>query len=158
MPFCGDTLLLMSCSNRCGNWEPLYCDFPGGSGSKKSGCSAGDLSSTPGLRRSPGEGNGNPFQYYGLENPMDRGALAGCSPWGRKRVGYNRATHTHSLILCREPCLKACEAGPAAAHLRPVGGDMKSCEFSSEHVGQGIDSLTLSLTESLSLPHLCLHQ
>ena len=48
--------------------------------------------------------------------------------------------------------------GPAAAHLRPVGGDMKSCEFSSEHVGQGIDSLTLSLTESLSLPHLCLHQ
>ena len=38
----------MSCSNRCGDWEPLYCDFPGGSGSKKSGCSAGDLSSTPG--------------------------------------------------------------------------------------------------------------
>ena len=25
-------------------------------------------------RRSPGEGNGNPFQYFCLENPMDRGA------------------------------------------------------------------------------------
>jgi len=26
------------------------------------------------LGRSPGEGNGNPIQYYCLENPMDRGA------------------------------------------------------------------------------------
>ena len=30
--------------------------------------------SVPGLRRSPGEGNGNPLQYSCLENPMDRGA------------------------------------------------------------------------------------
>ena len=28
----------------------------------------------PGLRRSPGGGHGNPFQYSCLENPMDRGA------------------------------------------------------------------------------------
>ena len=28
----------------------------------------------PGLGRFPGEGNGNPLQDYGLENPMDRGA------------------------------------------------------------------------------------
>ena len=28
----------------------------------------------PGLRRSPGGGNGNPLQYSHLENPMDRGA------------------------------------------------------------------------------------
>ena len=27
-----------------------------------------------GSRRSPGEGNGNPLQYSGLENPMDSGA------------------------------------------------------------------------------------
>ena len=27
-----------------------------------------------GLRRSPGEGNGNPLQYSCLENSMDRGA------------------------------------------------------------------------------------
>jgi len=26
------------------------------------------------LGRSPGERNGNPLQYYCLENPMDRGA------------------------------------------------------------------------------------
>ena len=30
--------------------------------------------SVPGLRRSPGEGNGSPLQYSRLENPMDRGA------------------------------------------------------------------------------------
>ena len=35
---------------------------------------AGDVGLTPGLERSPGEGNGNPFQYSCLENSMDRGA------------------------------------------------------------------------------------
>ena len=38
---------------------------------------AGDVrgtSSIPGLGRSPGERNGNPFQYSYLKNPMDRGA------------------------------------------------------------------------------------
>ena len=48
--------------------------FPGGSDGKESGCNAEDLSSIPGLGRSPGEGSGNPLQYYCLENPMDRGA------------------------------------------------------------------------------------
>ena len=33
-----------------------------------------DTSSIFGLRRSPGEGNGNPLQYSCLGNPMDRGA------------------------------------------------------------------------------------
>ena len=36
---------------------------------------AGDLASIPGLRRSPGEGNGYPLQDSCLENPMDRGVL-----------------------------------------------------------------------------------
>ena len=49
-------------------------DFPGGSDGKVSVYNAGDPGSSPGLGRSPGEGNGNPFQYYSLENPMDRGA------------------------------------------------------------------------------------
>ena len=35
----------------------------------------GDLGSIPGLGRSPGEGNGNPLQYYCQENSTDRGAL-----------------------------------------------------------------------------------
>ena len=35
----------------------------------------GDLGLIPGLGRSPGGGNGHPFQYSCLENPMDRGPL-----------------------------------------------------------------------------------
>ena len=50
-------------------------DFPGGSDGKASVYNAGDPGSIPGSGRSPGEGNGNPLQYYFLENPMDRGAL-----------------------------------------------------------------------------------
>ena len=48
--------------------------FDGGLYGKASVYNAGDPGSIPGLGRSPGEGNGNPFQYYCLENPMDRGA------------------------------------------------------------------------------------
>ena len=47
--------------------------FLGGSDGEESACSAGDLGLIPGLRRSPGEGNGNPLQYYCLETCMDRG-------------------------------------------------------------------------------------
>ena len=48
--------------------------FSGGSDGEESDCNAGDLSLIPGLGRSPGEGNGNTFQYSCLENFMDRGA------------------------------------------------------------------------------------
>ena len=47
---------------------------PGGSDSKVSVYDAGDPGLSPGLQRSPGEGNGNPLQYYCLENLMDRRA------------------------------------------------------------------------------------
>ena len=43
----------------------------GGSDGKESPCNAGDLGLMPGLRRSPGGGHGNPFQYYCLENPHE---------------------------------------------------------------------------------------
>ena len=49
--------------------------FPGGSVGKESTCNAGDPGSTAcnvgDLGRSPGEGNGYPLQYSGLENSMD---------------------------------------------------------------------------------------
>ena len=51
---------------------PVY--FPGGSDGKASVYNVEDPGLSPGLGRSPGEGNGNPLQYYCLENPMDRGA------------------------------------------------------------------------------------
>jgi len=51
-----------------------YRGFPGGSHVKESACNAVDLGSIPGSERSSGGGNGNPLQYSGLENSMDRAA------------------------------------------------------------------------------------
>ena len=59
-------------------------DFPGGSDSKESSCSVGDLGLIRGLRRSPGEGHGNPLQYSCLENPHGQRSLVGYSLWGHK--------------------------------------------------------------------------
>ena len=50
---------------------PVFLGFPDGSAGKESTCNAGDLGSIPGLGRSPGEGEGYPLQYSGLENSMD---------------------------------------------------------------------------------------
>ena len=56
-----------------------------GSFGKDSICFVGELGSILGLRWSPGEGNGYPFQYSCLENSMDRGAwqatVHGVSTW-----------------------------------------------------------------------------
>ena len=52
-----------------------FWDFPGGSEGKQSAHNAGDPALMPGLGRSPGEENGNPFKYSCLENPMDGEAL-----------------------------------------------------------------------------------
>ena len=54
--------------------------FPGVSDSKESACNVGDLGLSPGLGRSPGGGHGNPLQYFGLENSMDRGAWLATVP------------------------------------------------------------------------------
>ena len=57
--------------------------FPGGSAGEESACNAGDLGSVPGLGRSPGEGNGYPLQYSGLDNSMDYISMQS------QRVGHN---------------------------------------------------------------------
>ena len=49
-------------------------DFPGDSEVKSLPTDAEDVESIPGLGRSSGGGNGNPFQYSCLENPMDKDA------------------------------------------------------------------------------------
>ena len=85
-----------------------YCkrDFPGGSDGKESVYNAGDPGSIPGLGRSPGEGNGNPLQYYCLENPMDRGAwkptvhgVAKSQTWPSDfTFTFSKATETPSFV------------------------------------------------------------
>ena len=57
--------------------------------------SKGDMGLIPGLVRSPGGGNGNPFQYSCLENYMDRGTWWAAVQGITKRVRHNRA-HAHT--------------------------------------------------------------
>ena len=53
---------------------------PGGSEVKASASNAGDQGSIPGSGRFPGEGNGNPLQYFCLGNPMDKEAWRATVP------------------------------------------------------------------------------
>ena len=60
---------------------------------------AGDLGLIPGLRRSSGEGNGNPLLYSCLENPMDKGAWWATVHWvAKSRTGLSNFTFTGKNI------------------------------------------------------------
>ena len=50
---------------------------------------AGDVGLIPRSGRSPGEGNDNLLQGSCLGKSHGQRSLAGCSPWGRKRVGHD---------------------------------------------------------------------
>ena len=71
--------------------------LPGGSEGKESACSAGDLGLSPGLGRSPGEGNGNPVQYSRLENSMDRGDWQ-ATVHGVAKSRTQLSTNTHTQL------------------------------------------------------------
>ena len=106
-PFiCGWTFRLLPCIGsqfitvkKNATYEHLYTfmGFPHSSVGKESACNAGDLGSIPGLRRSPGEGNGNPLQYSCLRNPIDRGAWRSIAH-GVTRVGHYLGTKTTIYI------------------------------------------------------------
>ena len=67
---------------------------------KESACQdTGETDLTPGSGRSPGGGNGNPLQYPCLENPLDRGALEGYSPWGHKESDMTKHTRKDNILL-----------------------------------------------------------
>ena len=91
-------------------WSPLRgLGFLGGTSGKESACSAGgtgDPCSIPRSGRSPGEGHGNPLQYSGLENLMDRGSWR-LQSMGSQRVGHDWSdlSHMHrgSSLVSRRP-------------------------------------------------------
>ena len=64
-------------------------DFPGDSDGKASVDNVRDLDSIPGLGRFPGEGNGNPLQYFCLENPMGGGAWCRLLSMGLTGVSHD---------------------------------------------------------------------
>ena len=66
------------------------------SGKRNPPANAGDMSSIPGLGRSPGEGNSYPLRYSCLGNPVDRGAWW-ATVHGVARVGHASATLQQQL-------------------------------------------------------------
>ena len=68
--------------------------FPGGLVGKESTCNARDQGSVLGLGRSPGEGNGNPFQYSYLGNSVDRGNWRGLGGGGLQFMGLQELNTT----------------------------------------------------------------
>ena len=89
-------------------------NVPGGSVVKNPPANAGDLGSILMLGRSPGERNGNPFQYSCLGNPWTE-EPGGLQSTGLQRAGHNLATdqqqqvktfiilfpHMSALAFCR---------------------------------------------------------
>ena len=63
---------------------PVFLDFPESSAGKESACNAGDLGSTPGLGRSPREGNGY---------PTHSSIVAWRIPWTVQSMGLQRFRH-----------------------------------------------------------------
>ena len=63
---------------------------------------ADDMGSLSGLRRSPGEGNGNPLSIPAWETPWTE-ELGWYSSWGCKKVGHNLGTENNQQLLkyCR---------------------------------------------------------
>ena len=86
-----------TCSNTDGPRDYHHQGCPGGSHGKESAHNAGDPGSTAGLRRSPGEGYGNPLQYSCLENPLGQRSLLGYSPWGCKESDMTEQIHFQRL-------------------------------------------------------------
>ena len=74
--------------------------FPGSSAGKESAYKAGDLTLIPRLGRSPGEGNGQPLQYPGLENPRAEeagGSRGDLQPGVYRRWGHKELDMTEQL-------------------------------------------------------------
>ena len=100
--------------------------------SKESACNMGHPSLIPGSGRSPGEGNGYPFQYFCLGNPMDRGA------WQAivhevKRVRQNSVINAFTFRSVGIVC-------SSLSHIKNIGTMLssKALYSTAEHNSNGI--------------------
>ena len=68
---------------------------------KKSAYNAGNTGLIPGSGRSPGEGNGNPFQYSCLGNLLNRGSWQAIVLGVEKRVRHDLTTKEQKhIVIC----------------------------------------------------------
>ena len=70
---------------------------------------ARDKDSIPGSGKAPGEGNGNPRQYFCLGNPMDRVAS-----WATTILGVAESDRTEHV------CILDCSLPDSSAHVHRV--------------------------------------
>ena len=91
-----------------GVWKSFIITIPHSSVVKNLPVKAGDTrdaGSIPGSGRSPEEGNGNSFQYFSLENSMDREAW-----WATQSMGVMKASdsteHTHMQLVSQPSFLQ----------------------------------------------------
>ena len=74
----------------------------------------GDVGLIPGLERSPGEGNGNSFQYSCLGNPMVKEE----EPGRLQRVWFDLASkHMHAWLLYNVVWVSTVQQSPVILHL-----------------------------------------
>ena len=91
-------ILLYFCYSSLDWLSNIYKHFlglPGCASGKESACNAGDtgdVGSILGSGRSPGGGNGNPFQYSCLENLHGQRSLAGYRTWGHRELDTTEVT------------------------------------------------------------------
>ena len=88
------TFKVLKCSQSSSNTS-----FLDGSAVKNLPAMAGNA--TPGWRRSPGEGNGNPLQYSCLEKSQGQRSLVGYTPWGHKELDTTEQLSTKSSTVRR---------------------------------------------------------
>ena len=81
----------------------MVCD---GSDGKESACSAGDPGLIPGLGRYFGGGNGNPLQYWFLENSW------GEEPGGLQSMRSQRVSPAQHIALSSLICVSRIECVP----------------------------------------------
>ena len=77
---------------------PVFLGFPDGSADNESAYNVGHLGSIPGLGLSPGEGNGYPLQYSGLENSMEF-HIPLYRPWGHKESNMTERLSLHTVMI-----------------------------------------------------------
>ena len=73
--------------------------FPGSASVEEPACQCRDIrhvGSILGLRRSPGEGNGNLYQYSCLENPQGQRSLAGVHGVTKSWLDMTKRLNTHA--------------------------------------------------------------
>ena len=95
--------------------------FLGVSDGKESACKARDPGLIPGSGRAPGEGNGNPLQHFGLENPMDRGAWR-VTVHGVVKSQTRLSNYTHFSVIWGRYTVFSYPESPQVHHGVGVGG------------------------------------